>query len=364
MIEVVARCLSFHAAYRCRHSGACCTATWSIPFDREEATRVEELTLTGSGGLVWKSGNDDLAFARKMPDGTCGFFDRDSHLCAIHRAGGSTALPATCRMFPRLVLHDARGTFVSLSHFCPTAAAMLFDAPGPDAIVDAPASLTGEGRLEGLDATDAWAPLLRTSVLMDLDAYAAWEERAVDLLTSSGVPPWQALHRLDHATRLIARWTPGEDDRSLRRCVDDAFERTVQASDADALPDGALFFVVAGAVPPPFVAPPASEGLAQGLTAARDAVARHSHAVNRWLASRLFGTWIAYQASSLTAIVRVLRAALDTLVMELTRAADQPIDRQAMLEAVRRSDYLIVHLANSQRLASRLSDPCLSSTAS
>ena len=30
-----------------------------------------------------------------------------------------------------------------------------------------------------------------------------------------------------------------------------------------------------------------------------------------------------------------LRAALDTLVMELTRTADQPIDRQAMLEAVR-----------------------------
>ena len=183
-------------------------------------------------------------------------------------------------------------------------------------------------------------------------------------LTSSEAPPWQALDRLGHATSLIARWTPGEADRSLRRCVDDAFERTVQASEADALPDGAHFFVVAGAVPAPLVAPSASAGLAEGLTAARNAVARHSHAVNRWLASRLFGTWIAYQASSLTAIVRVLRAALDTLVMELTRTANQPIDRQAMLEAVRRSDYLIVHLANSQRLASRLSDPCLSSTAS
>ena len=127
-----------------------------------------------------ESGNNDVAFAWQMPDGACGFFERDSRLCAIHRDGGSAALPATCRIFPRLVLHDARGTFVSLSHFCPTAAAMLFDAPGPDAIVDAPASLTGEGRLDGLDATDAWPPLLRTSVLMDLDAYAAWEERAVD----------------------------------------------------------------------------------------------------------------------------------------------------------------------------------------
>src|SRR5262245_17046280 len=30
--EMVHWCLSFHAAYRCRHSGACCRASWSIPF--------------------------------------------------------------------------------------------------------------------------------------------------------------------------------------------------------------------------------------------------------------------------------------------------------------------------------------------
>jgi Fe-S-cluster containining protein len=360
----VARCLSFHAAYRCRHSGACCTAGWDIPFDRDEAARAQALALTGSGRLVWKSGNDDQALAHKLHDGTCSFFERDGRLCAIHRADGNAGLPTTCRMFPRVALHDARGTFVTLSHFCPTAAAMLFDSPGPDAIVEAPTSLAGHERLDGLDATNTWSPLLRPSVLMDLDAYAAWEERAIDLLTGSGASPWQALARLDHVTGLIVRWTPGRGDRSLRQAVDDAFDQMAAACADGTRPDGSHFFIVADAVPAPLIAPPASERLACGLTAANDAVERHSRAVNRWLAARLFATWLAYQATSLTAIVRLLRAALDTLVMELTRTVDQPLDRRAVLEAVRQSDYLIVHLADSQRLATRLSDPCLSSTAS
>ena len=44
-----------------------------------------------------------------------------------------------------MVLHDPRGTFISLSHFCPTAAGMLFDDGPPVAIVDAPAALAGVG---------------------------------------------------------------------------------------------------------------------------------------------------------------------------------------------------------------------------
>ena len=105
-------------------------------------------------------------------------------------------------------------------------------------------------------------------------------------------------------TGLIVRWTPDHGDRSLRQAVGDAFDRTAAACADDARPDGSYFFIVADAVPAPLVAPSGSERLACGLTAANDAVERHSRAVNRWLAARLFGTWLAYQATSLTAIVR------------------------------------------------------------
>jgi hypothetical protein len=78
--------------------------------------------------------------------------------------------------------------------------------------------------------------------------------------------------------------------------------------------------------------------------------------VNRWLAARLFGTWIAYQGTGVATIVRYLRAALDVLVVELTRTpSDGRPERLDVLEALRRSDYLLVHLADSQRLATLLS---------
>src|ERR1051325_9650810 len=111
----MAWCLSFHAAYRCRHAGACCRAEWEIPFE-------------------------DGSVAARTIDGSCTFFDRTTNLCAIHHTCGHDALPLTCQMFPRRVLHDVRGTFISLSHVCPTAAALLFDEDGHAAIVDAPAA--------------------------------------------------------------------------------------------------------------------------------------------------------------------------------------------------------------------------------
>src|SRR5687768_5911321 len=76
MIEhSVATCLSFHAAYRCRHSGACCRAGWTIPFDHGERETVHALRLAGG------SFTDD-GHAARQPDGTCSFFEGDTHLCA------------------------------------------------------------------------------------------------------------------------------------------------------------------------------------------------------------------------------------------------------------------------------------------
>jgi Fe-S-cluster containining protein len=299
--------LSFHAAYQCRRSGVCCSAGWKIPFDAAELQAVGALSL--AVGTIQQTPAGGSAVLER---GRCSFLDPDEDgtpACGIHRAGGHAALPLTCRMFPRVVLHDMRGTFMSLSHFCPTAAAMLFEAQPPVTIVDAPAALAGSDPLDGLDARDVWPPLLRPGLMMDLDTYGAWERLAVEILTREGIPPRAALDALATATTAIAAWTP-ELAAPLEHTVRDAFAR---------------------------------------LTPATGTLTAFDPAVKRWLAARVFGTWIAYQGNGLRTIVRYLRVCFDAFQIELAR------DGNAR-EAIRRSDHLIVHESSSQQLANLLNE--------
>ena len=267
----MAWCLDFHASYRCRHAGACCTAAWAIPFE-------------------------DGTVAARDAHGACSFFDAATSLCLIHGAHGIQALPVTCRMFPRVVLHDCRGSFISLSHFCPTAARLLFEASGDAAIVEAPPALAAVGELDGLDARREWPPLLRPGVLMDPLSYGEWERRALLLLTRSGGSGQDALAALEATTAPIAAWTPGNG--ALLDAVHRAFDEA--PSCAGERPEG------------------------------------DETAVRRWLAARLFGAWTAYQGDGLTATLRYLCGCLDTFTRE--RAADGDA-----FEAIRRSDLRIVH---------------------
>jgi Fe-S-cluster containining protein len=303
----VPKCLSFHAEYRCRHSGACCRAGWTIPFDPREQETVRALRL--DAGSLTAPDDDGVRAAVRHADGTCTFFAADRHRCTIHATGGHGALPLACRMFPRVVLSDARGTFVSLSHFCPTAASLLFEADGretPVAIVDAPAALLDVGPLDGLDARDAWPPLLRPGVLMDLESYDTWERLAIEILTRPGIAAPASLDALAETTARLARWRPGSTP--LLHAVRDAF----------------------GTIAPP--------------TGVLDP---HEPAVKRWLAARLFGAWIAYQGNGLETTVRYLRACLDTF----TRALDED---GSPLQAIRRSDRQLIHEADAQQLADTL----------
>jgi Fe-S-cluster containining protein len=301
----VVECLSFHANYKCRHSGACCRTSWNLPFTPEERGRVERLRLV-SRPFDGRLTPDGVSFAARRDDGACVFLE-DTSLCAIHRAAGPDALPETCRMFPRIVRHDAIGTRLSLSHYCPTAAAMLFEDVGPAAIVEAPAALTHVGPFDGLDAREAWPPLLRDGVLMDVESYRLWETRGVALLTPERTTA-EALNALETVTTAVAAWQPGSGP--LRDAVDSAFAAAPHAGDSRTAP-------------------------------------ACDRAVGRWLAARLFGNWIAYQGRGLATIVAYLRACLDIFTIEHARDGNA-------LEALRRSDYLIVHEADAQELARRL----------
>jgi Fe-S-cluster containining protein len=295
----VITCLSFHAGYRCRQSGACCRAGWAIPFDEREAKQVRTLQITG-GSLSTEPAGRTIALRRN--DGACTFFGAETHDCAIHRAGGHAALPVSCRIFPRIVRQDARGAAISLSHYCPTAAALLFEEPadaGAPAIVEAPPAFADVGPLEGLDARQEWPPLLRPGVLMDLDGYALWERRGVDLLTRPGVRPAIGMTALTAITARIVKWSPSGAE-PLHDAIEGAFD---------------AFTPLAGEV-----------------------IAADDRALKRWLAARLFANWMAYQGDGLAAIVAYLEGCLETFQREVSRDNDAR-------EAIRRSDLLILHQA-------------------
>ena len=232
--------------------------------------------------------------------GACEFYDgsRGPH-CAIHRDLGAARKPAVCRHFPRLALLDPRGVSLSLSHYCPTAASMLFRDSIPLRIVhDAPAFPPGD-EYEGLDARDVMPPLLRPGMLWDYDGYTVWEEEAIGLLARADVTPETALERLAEAARAIERWSPG---------------------------DGPL----AGSVRLVF-----SEIGAQAPRAAASHWGVNARVVNRYLAARLFASWVPYRAQRLSDLVQDLDRA-HALLREESR-------RSGLLEGIRAADLRIVH---------------------
>ena len=113
------RSLSIHADYRCRHSGECCTADWDVPVEVPVYRSLDEAYRSGrlhtapqsralSPFVVEPDLPDDAgAMLERNQAGECVFFERESRLCVVHRDLGHEALPATCRHFPRLAVHDA-----------------------------------------------------------------------------------------------------------------------------------------------------------------------------------------------------------------------------------------------------------------
>jgi hypothetical protein len=247
-------------------------------------------------------------------DGGCMFFDRArGNLCRIHRDLGHHLLPVACQHFPRVVRLDDCGIHVTLSHFCPTAAGLLFRDDVPLEIVEAPGLLPFEP--QGLDARGALPPLVAPDVLMDLGSYGLWEREAVRLLARDDRTPEQALGAIASATARIARWRPGVG--TLSESVDLAFA--------------------------PFRERPPG--------AARDV--RMSRPLRYYLAAKIFGSWTAFQADRLTAVVATARRALRlvrTTVAGAAKASGRPPDETMLLEAIRDADHRLLHRVIGDRV--------------
>jgi hypothetical protein len=360
-ITVVTRILSFHAAYACRHSGACCTAQWRIPLDDTRRLRLERAASSGQlpHAAALTESRDGTTVLRLAEGGTCTAFERAAGdrfaMCAIHRVLGPAALPTACRQFPRVALLDPRGVSVTLSHFCPTAAALLL-ADGPIAVVEDPPGFGAD--LEGLDAREALPPLLAPGMLMDVESYAAWESGALRVLADDRRTPESALAAVGDSVERLRTWTPRRGPLLNWIAGSDPVGSDPVGSDPDES-RRLRFQVVLECVPedllhsslPDDRAAADRRWVAPGWTG-------YARPLRRYLAARLHGSWVPYQGRGLRTVVESLATALAVVRVEAARAcgrAERPLDGALLVQAIRAADLLLVHEADSLALARRWS---------
>ena len=358
--------LSIHADYRCRHSGACCSTHWDVPVELPVYRTLQEAVAEGRlrphdaakhlDPFVVEPDLPDSAAAifERTDAGECVFLDRGTKLCIVHRDMGEAALPATCRHFPRLALRDERGTFITLSHYCPTAASMLFRDDCALAIVSRPRSFP-PADYEGLVVTDAdLPPLLSPTMLMDLAGYSAWECHMVGRCADVATSPESVLATLVRDAQLLRQWKPG--GITLVDAVRDLPARLERRRAVDTL-DGSftLYEQVMRAVPDDLRPQPDESGLDRVFADLVTPVwSTFDVPLNRYLAGKAFASWTAYQGRGVMSIVRGLEAALAVVRIESARQcrdATQALDAELLGGAFRSADFILNHLAVGEDLA-------------
>jgi Fe-S-cluster containining protein len=360
--------LSIHADYRCRHSGACCSADWDVPIELPVYRALKEAVDGGrlqpqasarhlSPFIVEPDLPEDAAAMLERTDiGECVFLERGTKLCIIHRDLGEPALPATCRYFPRLAVRDDRGTFITLSHFCPTAASMLFRDDCPLAITSGP-HVFPPGEYEGLVVTgDDLPPLLTPTMLMDGPGYSAWERHMVMQCAYGDRSPESVLATLERDARQLRTWKPGR--MTLSEAVRDLPTQPAQAPAPPQTLDRAMGFYeqIMQAVPDDLRPPPDDRGLDVAFAElVRPMWPRFIVPLNRYVAAKAFASWTAYQGRGVASIVRGLEAALAVVRVESSRqcrTAKRRLDAELLRDAFRSADFLLNHLAVGEDLAS------------
>ena len=337
------RCLTVHARYACRHSGACCTAGWPIPVEADRLTTLA--AAIDDGRLAAPSLSRPLWIQpADAPSATPALLQSDDHgcvfyealpasvgeparagngRCRIHRTLGHGALPLACRQFPRISVIDPRGTSVTLSHYCPTAAGLLDVAEV--AITNESPAFPADAELVGLDVRTNLPPLLRPDMLMDWESWWEWEQRAVGTIARPDRSPEQALAILSASVESVRTWTP--DDGALLAAIHDGFARATRREEArptfTTQARGALSDVLSAI--PADLRPSRFERLD----------APSATAVRAFLAAHAFANWTAHLGQGLRSWLRSLQAAL-SLVNEL---------------GVRQADLLLRHLADPNELA-------------
>ena len=291
----------------------CCTSGWPIPVERDRLPLVDEAIARDVIPLrvvPWLTADaeapSEIAGTIALRDnGHCVFFEAGKPGCSIH-----SIKPAACVHFPHVCLIDQRGVRVNLSHFCPTATAMLFEADAPIAIVEGPSPIAEGGVLEGLDARDSLPPRVSDAQLMTLDQFSDWEREQI---AKARIDEWQ------------------DDDL-------DWFDRARST------------------VPLPWTWQGASpQTSSTWWSACAPYWHRFEDALTKYAAAKVFASWSAYMGDGLAAVETTARIAAAVLRVESARQCEifqRPLDRELMMEAIRQTDLLLVHYADPALLAS------------
>ncbi len=294
--------------------------------------------------------------------------------CAVQRQHGPSALPMACRLFPRVCLLEPRGVSITLSHYCPTAAALLLRDDVPLAIVRDPPAFAADAPWEGLDAREALPPLLRPDALLDWNSHAAWEAHVIATLGRADRAPEDALDTLACQAERARAWrhVDGPLDVWLRAALlvdahDPGARRRLHGLSTGPAGDLALFARALGAVPEgarpllrgvddvPSLAGVLADVDARFVAPAWAAVAGP---VRRYLAAHAFASWSAHQGRGLRTRMLALDVALAVLRVQAARVCRQVAHRlesALFVEAVRASDLLLMHLASREALHASLS---------
>jgi hypothetical protein len=358
------RSLALHARYQCERSGVCCGSGWAVPLENVAYRGLRD-ALDG-GRLRVRGGQtlrELLPASPGLPDayaavfgqdevGRCLFYEEEAGRgrCAVHHQLGPDALPLTCRHFPRLCLVTPHSVDVTLSHYCPTAAGLLFvDAPAE--VTEAPPAFPPAPWYEGLDARASPGPLLRPGVFLGWDAHRAFERAALATLMRPDLTVPQALDVLAGAAERARAWRP--EDGPLPALIDEAWHN-------------------AGPTPPPIPEPELWAELAscvpRGLSLREDARAALASdpgaalpapelatalPVRRYLAARTFASWLALQGQGLRTAALGPRVAWLALRIQAGRLGGVGSEED-LKEAIRAADLVLVHLAAPELLAARL----------
>jgi hypothetical protein len=247
-------------------------------------------------------------------------------------------------------------------------AGLLFRDDRSLAIENDPPAFPSSWPYEGLDARASVPPLLRPGVLMGWEAWARWEAHAVATFDRAELSPEGALALLAAQAEAARAWRPANGDFGdhLERCLETT--PTIAAAAPPSLAQSRRAWrVVAECVQPanPVPAPPPGQGgepRGPGTAAARGPMDGEwgdlAAPVRHWLAAKAFASWLALQGGGLRTTVLGVRLALGVLRAETARGAAEGEgagDSAGLREAIRRTDLLLVHLADPEALARRLS---------
>ena len=359
--------LSLHARYQCRHSGVCCSSDWPIPLESVRMPTIVSAIERGDlpAPAEWIASEPgqpaEIAGVLARAAGRCVFHRTAGPRagCAIQHAAGHDALPSACQHFPRVCLIDARGVFVTLSHYCPTAADLLFSHEGPIAIVEGPPAVR-DGNVEGLDARDSLPPLLTPTRLMDLEAYSAWERHMIAVLADGRSSADGALSVLAHQAAALSAWRPGKG-ALVGQIASLTEDRATTQVSLDWQEEKRRFDLARTSVPPAIDWSDLGIKCPEALweESAASGWLDSTTVIKRYLATHAFASWMAYQGSGLMSILRRLQVALAVLrfeVLRLTATERKPFVPDLLKEAIRQTDLLLVHLVDRDELARRCRD--------